>query len=355
MVFRRLLVAAGIGLAMVGGGAVAAADDEVPQPGIVTASATCEQGTAAIKVWVDDDRDIALPVRLDRVKPDQASLTKEATFDEDLLMYFVMFEPVPVGEYNVHVERGGDIRPDDLPVVVKPCADTKPTDDPLRIEVECQAGWGVVTFVVTNPRTKGVVQYNLTNTNLGVHEITDLGAGMFLRITENLFDDKVYSATLTGDGVEVTKEFTVACKEGNPPRLDVGTACADSAGTVMVNVRNPNRVPVDYAVTVKGTTKKVTVPGGEKGTATFAGIATGEHEVLVKGSDKTQAKSTVTVDCGTPPTTTPTTTVPAPQGGTSPQLADTGAAVGGLVWIGALVLALGGVLLMIGRRRAHGN
>jgi hypothetical protein len=361
---RRLLLAAGIGLALIGSGPVAAADPgaEVPVPGLVNAVATCEHGTATIQVEVDDNRDAPLPVRLDRLRPDTATLTAGTVLDEKSGMHVVVFEPVPVGEYNVHVERGDGKRPDDVPAVVKPCTDLRPTDELLRVEVECQAGWGLASFVVANPRTKDVVRYDLTNTNFGAHVI-HLSEGLFLRITENLFDDGTYTAFLTegaGDGAKqvAAKEFTVACEAGNAPRLDVTAACAGSTGTVTVGLLNPNRRSVNYEVSLKDATVKLTVNGGEKGSVTFPGIATGEHAVTVKGEDQTQARGVAKSNCAQTTTTTTTdttTTTPAPQGRSEPGLANTGASVGGLVGLAALAIVLGGVLFMIGRRRAHGS
>jgi hypothetical protein len=360
MSIRRLLVTAGIGLTLLGGGVNAAADpgdDEVPEPGLVNAMASCEHGTAAITVWVDDNRDAPLPVRLDRVRPDVASLTKDTVLDEERGMHKVVFEPVPIGEYNVHVERGGKIPADDVPAVVKPCSDLKPTDEPLRVEVDCQAGWGLATFIVANPRTEGVAAYSLTNTNFGAHEI-QLSEGLFLRITENEFDDGTYQAHLTGDGdsgVHVTKEFTVSCKAGNVPKLEVTAACTDSNGSVTVSLKNSNRAPVGYEVSLKDSTKALTVKGGEKGTVTFSGIANGEQTVRVVGNDKTQADGVVKVDCAGPPTTTTTTETPVPQGRSDSGLANTGAEVGWLFWLGGLAVAIGGALIMIGWRRAREN
>jgi len=348
---RRLLIAAGIGLAMLGGPSLAMADPEdpveAPQPGQVTAAATCAAGKATITVTLDFE-EAPLKVRLDRVSPDQASLTKTTEPDaDDELVQRAVFEAVPAGEYTVHVERA---RPDDVPVVVKPCGNPQPADEPLKVRVECQAGWGLVTFTMTNPNTRDVIEYSLTTGYITPRKV-EVAAGEFLDITENGIEDRTYIAGLTVDGKALAKvKYTVACREGNPARVSVATTCP---GTVTVDVLNPNRVPVNYEVSVKDVIKKVTVNGGEKGTVAFSGIAGGEHTVLVKGDDKTQASRDAKLDCGSPTSTT--TTPPVPQGGTAPPLANTGVPAGGLVGIGALVLALGGVLLMIARRRAHGN
>jgi hypothetical protein len=100
--------------------------------------------------------------------------------------------------------------------------------------------------------------------------------------------------------------------------------------------------------------------------ATFAGVAGGDHQVKVAGSDRTRVTGTATVNCaGTTTTATTTgttgttgapttsTSTPVAQGRSGGGLALTGAVVGGLVGLGALALGLGGVLLIIGRRRAR--
>lgn len=353
MTVRRLLVAAGIGFALLTATpAVAQSDDEVPQPGLVTAAATCEHGTAAIKVWIEDEGDDTPKVRLDRLSPDTATLTKDTVLDKD--MRLAVFEPVPAGEYNVHIDRGGDVRPDDVPVVVKPCEDLQPSDELLRVNVECQGGWGLATFVVANPRTKDVVKWDLT-TGYGSGLKIELSEGLFLEVTENGVDDGTYTASLIADKKVVAKAtYAVRCEKGNAPRLDVTAACAD---TITATVLNPNRAPVNYEVSVKNVIKELTLKGGERGSVAFSGLAQGEHKVLVKGDDKTQAAGSAKLDCGTPTTTVPPTTTtsetPAPQGRSDSGLANTGASVGWLSGVGALALVFGGALFMIGRRRVR--
>jgi hypothetical protein len=348
---RRLFIAAGVGFALVGVPSQAMADPddpaEAPQPGQVTAAATCAAGKATITVTLDFE-DSPRKVRLDRTSPDQATLTKTTAPDEqDDQVQKVVFDAVPAGEYNVHVER---TQPDDVPVVVKPCGNPLPADEPLRVNVECQAGWGLVTFTMTNPNTKDVIEYSLTTGYITARTV-EVGAGQFLEITENGIEDRTYTAGLTVDGKVVAKtKYTVSCREGNPARLTATTTCP---GSVVVNVLNPNRVPVNYAVMLGDATKKLTLQGGEKGSVTFAEIATGEHPVLVKGDDKTKAEGRAKLDCGTPTTTTPTTETPVPQGRSDSGLANTGAPTSVLAGLGMLALALGGALFMIGRRRVR--
>lgn len=352
MTVRRLLVTAGIGLALIAGAGRAAADpgegEEAPQPGPVRAAATCEHGTANITVTLDYE-DRPLQVQLDRVSPDQASLTKTTAPDEhDSEVQRVVFEPVPAGEYTVRVDRNP---PDLMPVMVKPCGDPQPTDDLLKVNVECQAGWGVVTFTVTNPTTKDVVEYTLTTGYVTARKVP-VQPDQFLEISENGIDDRTYTARLTGQGINVTKEYTVSCFEGNAPRLAATATCP---GSVSVDVLNPNRVTVEYKVSVKDVTKKLTLKGGEKGKVSFTGIADGERPVLVKGKDNTQAEATVKLDCGQHTTTNPpsTTETPVPQGRSDSGLANTGASVGWLGGLGSVAVIFGGALFMIGRRRVR--
>ena len=351
MTVRRLLVTAGIGLVLIAGVGRAAADpgddEEAPQPGPVRAAATCEHGTASVTVTLDYE-DRPLRVRLDRVSPDQASLTKTTAPDEhDSEVQRVVFEPVPAGEYTVRVDRNP---PDTMPVMVKPCGDPQPTDDLLKVSVECQAGWGVVTFTVTNPTTKEVVEYTLTTGYITPRKVP-VRPDEFLEITENGIDDRTYTARLTGPGgVNVAKEYTVHCLDGNAPRLAATTACPDK---ISVDVLNPNRVTVEYTVSRKDVTKKLTLKGGEKGTVSLTGIAAGDHPVIVKGDDKTQAEVAAKLDCGPTTTTPPTTENPVPQGRSDSGLANTGVSVGWLGGLGALTVIFGVALFMIGRRRVH--
>jgi LPXTG-motif cell wall-anchored protein len=354
---RQAVLAVTVGITMLGGAGFALADppDEVEMPGILTAVATCDFGKASVTVWIDDNSNDPIEVRLDRLHPDTATQTKSTEFDEDRGLHKVVFEPVAVGDYNVHVD-GRDSVADDLAVVVKDCGDLKPKDGPLTIEVECKAGWGIATFEVANPDTDEVVRYTLavdvTDVNI------ELSKGLFLRVTLNALDDGTYTAELSGE-VEVSKDFVVKCAAGNAPKLGVtAEECGGTAAAVGVAVHNPNRATVDYRVTLKDVTKSVSVPGGESGTVTFPGVPAGEYPVRVLGSDQSESASVAKVDCGQPSTQpsnpTTTTTTPAPQGRSDGGLANTGASVGGLAGVGGLVLLLGAALLIVGRRRrAH--
>jgi LPXTG-motif cell wall-anchored protein len=355
---RQAVLAIMVGLTMLAGAGVGLADPpaEVEMPGILTAVATCDFGKASVTVWIDDNRDDPIAVRLDRLHPDTATRTRNTELDEDRGLHKVVFEPVTIGDYNVHID-GRDGVADDLTVVVKDCKDVKPRDDPLTIEVECKAGWGIATFQVANPDTDKVVQYTLAVDVISEENI-ELSKGLFLRVTLNALDDGTYTAELTGD-VEASKDFVVKCAAGNAPKLDVSTeACGGASAQVGVAVRNPNRATVDYRVTLKDVTKTVSVPGGQRGTVTFPGVPAGEYPVRATGADQTESASVARVECqsSTAPSspTTTTTTTPAPQGRSGSGLANTGASVAGLVGIGGLVLLLGAALLIVGRRRrAH--
>jgi hypothetical protein len=374
---RRFVLAGTVGLMAIGGVATgyAGADptpppeieepEEVEQPRpLLGAAASChEDGSADVKVIVYEDRDEPFDVRL-------ASLTgtftanRDTELDTEHFVHVTVFGDVPVGEYAVAVVGDGSEGPaDGVRVVVKPCDEPGSGEDLLTIEVECQAGWGIVTFQVINPTTGETTSYTLTIDGIPAYEI-ELDNGLFLRVTENGYDDGTHTAKLSGDGiVEVEEDFTVACASGNAPRLQVTVACVDNRGKVDVEVRNPNRTPVDYTVAIKDLTEPVRVSGGERGTVTVADLPDGDHPVRVTGSDQTEAVSVAAIDCDqttmtttttatttrTPETTT--TTTPAPQGRPGGDLARTGSAVGQMIGVGALAMLLGGALLVIGRRR----
>jgi hypothetical protein len=366
---RHAVLAVTAGLTMLGGAGLAPAvqpqDPDVEMPGILTAFTTCDGADkASVTVWIDDNSNDPIDVRLDRLHPNTATQTTKTSFDDERGMHKAVFATVAVGDYNVHID-GRDGLADDLPVVVKECKNLGSSEDPLTIAVECKAGWGIATFRVANPATDKVVEYTLAVDFLDAANI-ELTKGLFLNVTLNALDDGTHVAELTGD-VEVRKEFDVKCIEGNAPRLDVTTqACAGTSAPVAVEVTNPNRKPVDYRVTLKGVTKTLSLSGGQSGTASFPGIGTGEYPVRVTGSDQTESASVAKVECGqpssttpSPPTSTPTssptvTTTPVPQGSNGGGLATTGASVGGLVGLGGLGLVLGVALLILGRRRrAH--
>ncbi|HEU5471137.1 MAG TPA: hypothetical protein VFV67_10825 [Actinophytocola sp.] len=374
MVDRRLLrtlVPTLLTALCLAGGALAghAQDEDPPQvepPVLAEAAADCHDGTARVKVWVDDAPE-PWNVSLAALSGD---FVRELTsvLDEDKGMYVAVFDDVPVGEYAVAIV-GADRPSDGLRVVVRACTDPGPGQGALDVAVECRGGWGIATFQVTNPETGTRSSFTLAIRAPEDYRIPTLDPGLFVRITQNLFDDGSYVARLEDEnGREVArKDFTVACAEGNAPALEVTSTCEGATARVIVGVSNPNRIQIAYTVRLKDQTQTVTVGGGQRGTVTFPKIADGRYLIKVTGGD-TRADAPLTVDCvrettTTPPTTTTvpvsttppgTTTAPPPQGSSGGGLASTGAAVGGLVGLGALVLGLGGALLVIARRRrAH--
>ncbi len=356
---RRLLLAPVIGLLMLATTGVGSADPddppEVEMPEIVTAVATCDKTDSTIQVWIDEED---LAVRLDRLRPGTGTWTKKAVQDPDTPdMFLAEFKGVTAGEYNVHIDGRNGVQ-DDMLVVVKPCGDLKPTDEVLQIQVDCKAGWGIVTIQVANPDTKEVVSYTLAADVNAEIEGIDLDQGESQRVILNAWDDSQagddYVVTLTrADGTKITKNFTVKCASGNAPKLETKVACEGTTGGTDVSVLNPNRAETTYTVTLKGQTKTVKVAGGEKGTVNFPGIPAGEHPVKVTGGG-TEANTVAKVSCETTtstPTSQPTSSTPAPQGRSDSGLANTGASVGGLLAIGGLVIIFGVALLVIERRR----
>jgi hypothetical protein len=367
---RLLILAATAGLMVTAGAATGAAQPdagpaEVPMPRIVIADATCDLGGAKVTVWIDETGDKPLHVRLNRLRPDQATQTRDSAFDSNHIQHKVVFEPVSAGDYLVHVD-GLDGPQDDVPVVVKPCGDQGSTGKPLAVEVACKAGWGLVTFTVANSRG-GAAGYDLLVGGFQQYRAT-LGPGVSLRVAFNAFDDQVddgdYTAVLkAGKDVVATEKFKVTCAAGNAPTLDITAQCDVNTARVSVGVLNPNRATIDYTVALKGQTQRISVAGGGRGTVTFAGIPNGDNPVQVSGGN-TGTTGMATVKCGAetttttpPPTTTAVTTLtttaaPVPQG-RSGGLASTGVMVGALVGLGALALLLGVALRIMGRWRAR--
>jgi hypothetical protein len=360
---RCLVLAAALGLTLMAAGTGSAQPSEedqgpVDQPRpLIAATASCHADAAEVQVIVYDDRAAPFAVHLNGGSVRDKRTT---TFDSKHLVHVVTFPGLAAGEYHVTTETF-DTPADGVRVAVRDCATLKPTDEPLAVEVECKAGWGTVTFQVANPKAGKQVRYTLTvDPPLTAHIVT-LSGNQFVRITENGYEDRKHTAVLTGDGVNVTKEFTVACQSGNPAKLDIAVSACDGANAaVSVGLRNPNGVRVSYTVELAGMKKTVAAGGGERAMATFAGVASGDHQIKVTGSDKTRATGTATVPCAGATTTTTatsttstTTTAPVAQGRSGGGLALTGAVVGGLVGLGALALGLGGALLIIGRRRAR--
>ncbi|MFL6144927.1 MAG: hypothetical protein ACJ72N_24060 [Labedaea sp.] len=388
-----LVIVAALGLlggAGTGPAAPAGDPEPVDQPRpLLAVTASCHSATAGapanVRVVVYEDRARPYVLRVTRVTG-TFSETRATAFDNEHFVQVATFTGLPAGEYAVAVdEPAQDVSPaDNVHVVVRECAELKPTDDPLGIEVECKAGWGVVTFQVANPKSGTPAAYTLTiDPPLTAHLVT-ARSGAFVRITENGYDDKTHIAKLTGSGLDLTRRFEVTCQRGNAAKVDATGSCEAGKGKLTVGVLNPNGLPVNYTIGVKGQAKTVSlgsVGGGVRAVATVDGLPAGAHEVTVTGSDRTAATGTATIDCGTTttatsattttttaPTTgtngatatggtaTTTTAAPAPQG-RSGGLASTGAAVIGLAGLGLLAVGLGALVLIFSRRRArhHGG
>jgi hypothetical protein len=366
-------------------GSAAPADPEpVDQPRpLLAATASCHSTAdgvpAEVRVVVYEDRTQPYVLHLTGVTGAFGD-TRSTTFDDKHFVQVATFTGLAAGEYAVAVdEPAHEVSPaDNVHVKVRECADLKPTDDPLGIEVECKAGWGVVTFQVANPKSGKPAVYTLTVDPPLTAHLVSAQSGAFVRITENGYDDKTHVAKLTGSGLDITRRFEVTCQRGNPAKVDVTPSCDAGKSRLSVGVMNPNGLPVDYTIGVKGQAKTVSlgsVGGGVRAVAIFDGVPSGAQEVTVTGSDRTAAAGTATVDCGTttttttttitattttttsggPPTSGPatsTTVAPAPQG-RSGGLASTGAAVIGLAALGLLAVGLGAVVLIFSRRRAR--
>ncbi|MGQ0837675.1 hypothetical protein [Actinokineospora sp.] len=310
----RVVLAAAVGLTMAATSLPAAAQEqpaessvvaqpepadpvEVPQPTITSAIAVCDGGKSGVEVIIED-----------RLEPYKVILkgsdlpARETEFDEDHAVHRTVFSPVPVGEYTVEIE-GADSAADGVPVVVKPCADLDPGKGELDIEVQCKAGWGLVTFVVANPGSDEVRTFALEIHGSPAYESIELAPGLFLRIHENLFDDGGYQAVLTGDGLAepLVREFAVKCAAENAPGLGTYAQCDDkddvtTPAVVWVEIANPNRAAVDYTVKAGKANKTVNVAGGGNGSVDLGGFPAGDYPVTVLGSDGTETVTGVAVD-----------------------------------------------------------
>ncbi|MFC7613144.1 hypothetical protein ACFQV2_05435 [Actinokineospora soli] len=297
----RAVLAAAVGLTLAAAAAPASAQEadptDVPQPSVVIrAISVCDGGKSGVEVILDDAQDPYTVVLTGSDLPPQ-----ETVFDEEHQVHKTRFAPVPVGDYVVEV-KGAEQASDGAPVRVKACSDLTPTKYSLSVEVECRGGWGVATFVVSNPDTDEVRTYSLSITTPEDY-LVELGPGMFLRITENLFDDGTHQAVLSGDALAepIVEVFTVKCASDNQPSLFTRARCDDkedlnSAAVVHVDITNPNRGAVDYLVTAGDVSREVTVPGASRETVDLGPFPGGEYPVTVIGSDGTETPTHVVVD-----------------------------------------------------------
>ncbi|GLZ40497.1 hypothetical protein [Actinokineospora sp. NBRC 105648] len=201
----------------------------------------------------------------------------------------------PAGDYPVTV-KGSDGTEVETGGAVDHCADVVVDRDGLQVSVRCVDGDSVVTarFYAVGPypaerkfSVDGNPRFNET--------VRFDGAGVYqwTRST-GLFDDGVYTAHLVGSGLKTVEKFTVDCKKA---------PTTTPASTTPSTPSNPDTT----------TTSPGTVP------------ATSSSALPVA-----QGSAGPSVDGGLPVT---------------------GAAIGGMVVLGAAALGLGGFLLVVARRR----
>lgn len=274
---------------------------EAPRP-LISAVAECAENVASLDVYVVDGREDPYSITLQGVGFN-FNVNQSTTYLPAKDQHHTVFKNLAPGQYTVRA--GGRQPSDDVDVMIKECAEAEPAKGALRVEVECKAGWGIVTFVVTNPTTGKTVEYTLsTSEHPGAkYETLELPDGMFLRITENGFEDGKYFATLSGPTLKepITEKFTVACAAENAPKLIAYAHCdgkddLNSPAPLYVDVTNPNRAAVDYTIKVGDAERVLNVGGGASGFVEMDTLAAGEYRVTVSGSDGTVTKTEVSVD-----------------------------------------------------------
>ncbi|CRK61802.1 hypothetical protein [Alloactinosynnema sp. L-07] len=278
---------------------------EQPRP-LLSAVAVCADTVSSVDVHVLDDRDE--PYRVTLLGAGSPFIRHQDTKLTDSLDHLATFADVPPGQYRV-VPGEGDEAAGGIDVVVKPCKDIEPEKGQLDVEVECKAGWGIVTFIVANPDGGETKQYTLTTSDLATQYEIELGDGMFLRITENGFDDGDYAAILSGEQLKepIRKEFTVACAAENAPKVKASAHCdgkddINTAAPIVVEIENPNRSTVKYTIPaiVVNTSQTLSVGGGSTGMVELDTTGVGDHIIRVYGSDGTIVSTGVSVDnCAT--------------------------------------------------------
>lgn len=286
---------------------VAEEPTEVEAPEILmVAAAYCADGVGMVDVQVRGLSGREDPYSLELLRADGAAdpLKQDTKYHEPEDDHRAKFENVPAGAYNLRSTEGN--RPSDsIDVVVANCKDLKPEGEQLSVEVECKAGWGIVTFTVTNPTSGEAKTFFLQSKGLDFeYETIPVGEGKFLRISDNGYDDGKFSVTLTGDSIKpITKDFTVACAAENAPKVDVAANC-DSRGKedvttpapLYVDLTNPNRATVEYKVKAGGDERVVNLAGGESAFLEFDPLTPGFHTVTVYGSDGTVTETKIAVD-----------------------------------------------------------
>ncbi|SES43761.1 LPXTG-motif cell wall anchor domain-containing protein [Actinokineospora terrae] len=267
--------------------------DEVVSPTPATVASICKKGVRSVEVAIHDSG----PFTVRLVGSDLPAKTTKAN-DEPK----VTFKPVPPGEYTVEIDGAGEAS-DGLPVVVRPCTEDTPSEDPLEVSVQCRGGWGIVTAKVTNPSTDEVREYAI-DIDLPYTHSGEIAPGVAYTVVDNAYDDRdKYQIKLHGPGFDppVIKTFSVNCRSGNAPGLGTYAQCdgkdnINSLPNLWVEIDNPNRISVDYTVSAHEATKTVTVPAVGHGSANLGPIEAGDYKVIVKGSDGTETVTGVSVD-----------------------------------------------------------
>jgi hypothetical protein len=161
--------------------------------------------------------------------------------------------------------------------------------------------------------------------------------------------------TVTADGLP-TKTFEwKRPADCAPPAVTVHNDCF----TVTVTVTNPEGVvPATAEVSYGSEKKRLTVASGTAGTVTFKPGTETDVTVSFPGMDLESIHAVLEkVDCTVPPTAGPSPTATGPGtpggsgGGETGGLPITGAAAGSIAGGAAVLLALGGVLFYLARRR----
>ncbi|GAA2972394.1 hypothetical protein [Actinokineospora diospyrosa] len=267
--------------------------DEVVSPTPATVASICKKGVRSVEVNIHDSG----PFTVRLVGSDLPAKTTKATDDPK-----VTFKPVPPGEYTVEIDGAGEPS-DGLPVVVKPCTEDTPSDDPLEVSVQCRGGWGIVTAKITNPSTDEVREYAI-DIDLPYTHSGEVAPGVAFTVVDNAYEDRdKYQIKLHGPGFNppIIKTFSVNCRSGNAPGVGTYAQCdgkenVTTQPTLWVELDNPNRISVDYTVTAHEATKTVTVPAVAHGSANLGPIPAGDYKVVVKGSDGTEVVTGVSVD-----------------------------------------------------------
>jgi uncharacterized protein involved in tellurium resistance len=196
------------------------------------------------------------------------------------------FEELPDGEFTVATLSGDGDEVGRTTVTVD-C----PTVQPVRVTTRCDADGGVLA--VENPNE---VPVEVTVAGPEGEQTVTVAAGA----TETLTglpdgDYRISARTATDDAVEVganQSQVTVDCPDG----VEVASTC--DAGTGVVEISNPNDVPVTVVVTAPdGSETRATLQPGQ--TETLEDVPNGEYTVTTVAADAGYeiATTTVTVEC----------------------------------------------------------